>query len=190
MAATVRGKFFAHSETYSPISVPSTATAAETAKSFLAKTLNLLPDRPRGSPRSGPVPYVRPTGRSIPGVPRVKTGAHRIRRRRGRCAAPARTIGRVGCEAGPMARVLVSTPILRGCLDPLAAHVLVEGPPGSDTAADALVCGPTQKVDAAILRQMPSLRVIAVAGAGTDAIDHEAAAERRIAVLAAGEALR
>jgi len=88
-----------------------------------------------------------------------------------------------------MARVLVSTPTLRGSLDPLAEHLLVEGPPGSDAEADALICGPTHAVDAAILRQMPSLRVIAVAGAGTDAIDHEAAHERGVAVLAAGEAL-
>src|ERR1700751_3505235 len=88
-----------------------------------------------------------------------------------------------------MARVLVSTPMLRGSLDPLAEHVLVEGPPGSDADADALICSTMQAVDAAILRQMPSLRVIAVAGAGTDAIDHEATAARGGAVLSAGEAL-
>jgi glyoxylate reductase len=88
-----------------------------------------------------------------------------------------------------MARVLVSTPILSGCLDPLAAHVLVEGDPGSDAAAEALLCGPTQPVDAAVQQRMPALRVIAVAGAGTDAIDKESALKRGIEVLAAGEAL-
>jgi lactate dehydrogenase-like 2-hydroxyacid dehydrogenase len=88
-----------------------------------------------------------------------------------------------------MARVLVSTPMLDGCFDALAEHVLVEGRPGSDAQAEALVCDPTQAVDSATQRLMPLLRVIAVAGAGTDAIDQEAAAAGRITVLAAGEAL-
>jgi glyoxylate reductase len=44
-------------------------------------------------------------------------------------------------------------------------------------------------VDAAIQSRMPALRVIAVAGAGSDAIDHVAAARRGVEVLTAGEAL-
>jgi glyoxylate reductase len=88
-----------------------------------------------------------------------------------------------------MARILISTPILGDCFERLAGHVLVEGSPGSDARAEALICGPLEAVDEASMRQMPGLRVIAVAGAGTDAIDHQAAAGRGVAVLAAGEAL-
>lgn len=88
-----------------------------------------------------------------------------------------------------MARILVATPILSGCLDPLSAHQLIEGEPGSDAQAQALICAPTQSVDAAALAQMPALRVIAVAGAGSDAVDHVAAAARDIEVLTAGEGL-
>jgi glyoxylate reductase len=44
-------------------------------------------------------------------------------------------------------------------------------------------------VGAAEQARMPELRVIAVAGAGSDAVDHAAASERRIPVLTAGEAL-
>jgi glyoxylate reductase len=88
-----------------------------------------------------------------------------------------------------MARILISTPVLGDCFSQLAGHVLVEGNPGSDARAEALICGPLQAVDGTTLRRMPALRVIAVAGAGTDAIDHEAAAARSVPVLAAGEAL-
>src|SRR6478672_6660591 len=56
-----------------------------------------------------------------------------------------------------MARVLISTPLLEGCPQALAA--------------------------------MPRLRAIAVAGAGADAVDQEAAEARAIAVLTAGEPL-
>jgi glyoxylate reductase len=88
-----------------------------------------------------------------------------------------------------MARILVATPILSGCLDPLSAHQLIEGEPGSDAQAQALICAPTQSVDAATQARMPALRLIAVAGAGSDAIDHAAAAARGIDVLTAGEGL-
>jgi glyoxylate reductase len=88
-----------------------------------------------------------------------------------------------------MARILVATPVLSGCLDPLSAHQLIEGEPGSDAQAQALICAPTQSVDAATQARMPGLRVIAVAGAGSDAIDHVAAAAREIDVLTAGEGL-
>jgi glyoxylate reductase len=88
-----------------------------------------------------------------------------------------------------MARILVATPILDGCLDSLSAHELVEGGPGSDQLADALICEPTQRVDVGSQRRMPRLRLIAVAGAGADAIDHEAARAREIAVVTAGAAL-
>jgi glyoxylate reductase len=88
-----------------------------------------------------------------------------------------------------MAAILISTPMLPGCLDALAGHELIAGEPGSEERALALLCAPTQPVDAGALARMPQLRVIAVAGAGTDAIDLGAARDRRIDVLTAGEAL-
>ncbi len=88
-----------------------------------------------------------------------------------------------------MARVLLSAPMLEGCLDALAGHELVTGPPGSDAAAQGLLCPPMVPVDAHALARMPALRVISVAGAGADAIDQRAAGERGIAILTAGEAL-
>jgi len=88
-----------------------------------------------------------------------------------------------------MPRVLVATPMWPEALRPLAGHELVPGEPGSDAAAQALLCDPTQSVDAAAIEAMPLLRVIAVAGAGSDAVDHAAAARREIPVLTAGEAL-
>ena len=90
---------------------------------------------------------------------------------------------------GPMARVLVSIPPLDGCLDALAGHELIEGPPGSDPAAEALLCPPVMPVDRQAIAAMPALRAIALAGAGTDAVDLRAARERGIEVLTAGEAL-
>jgi lactate dehydrogenase-like 2-hydroxyacid dehydrogenase len=88
-----------------------------------------------------------------------------------------------------MARILIATPVLDRCLDALAGHVLVEGRPGSDVGAEALLCGPTQPVDADAQARMPRLRAIAVAGAGSDAVDHAFAQARGIAVLTAGEGL-
>jgi glyoxylate reductase len=88
-----------------------------------------------------------------------------------------------------VARILISLPMLEGCLDPLAGHELVAGEPGTDAAADVLVCSPTQAVDAGVLERMPALRLIGVAGAGSDGVDHRGAAARGIPVLTAGEAL-
>src|ERR1700730_17188302 len=88
-----------------------------------------------------------------------------------------------------MARILVATPILSGCLDPLSAHQLIEGEPGSDAQAQALICAPTQDVDAAAQARMPALRVIAVAGARSGAVGHVAAAARDLHELTAGEGL-
>jgi glyoxylate reductase len=88
-----------------------------------------------------------------------------------------------------VARILIATPMLEGCLDALAGHELVPGQPGSDALAEALVCDPTQAVDAAAQARMPRLRVIGVAGAGSDAVDAAAADARGVALLTAGAAL-
>jgi glyoxylate reductase len=88
-----------------------------------------------------------------------------------------------------MGRVLVSIPAPEDCLGALAGHELVEGPPGSDPHAQGLLCTPVMAVDAAAIGAMPELLAIAVAGAGTDAIDKAAVAARGIKVLTAGEAL-
>jgi glyoxylate reductase len=88
-----------------------------------------------------------------------------------------------------VSRILVSTPLIVDCLKVLQAHELIEGAPGDDGEAEALICPPTVAVNAAVISAMPNLRVIAVAGAGTDAVDLDAAAARGIEVLTAGEAL-
>lgn len=88
-----------------------------------------------------------------------------------------------------MARVLVATPMPSEALEALSGHELVAGEPGADTAAEALLCPPTVRVSAGAIAAMGSLRAIAIAGAGTDAVDLDAARARGIAVLSAGEAL-
>jgi len=88
-----------------------------------------------------------------------------------------------------MARILISTPAIEGCLDALAGHELREGPPGSEESAEALLCDPTQPVGPEELGRMGRLRVIGVAGAGCDRIDLAMAARRGVVVLTAGEGL-
>ncbi len=90
-----------------------------------------------------------------------------------------------------MARVLIATPMLEGCFAALAGHELVAGEPGcaAGVDAEALICGPTQTVDAAAIERMGRLRVISVAGAGSDAVDHRAATARGVEVLTSGEPL-
>ena len=88
-----------------------------------------------------------------------------------------------------MARILISTPPLEGCLDALTGHELDQRAAGLGPAAAGLLCPPTVPVGADAIEAMGALRVIAVAGAGADGIDHEAAAAREIVVLTAGEAL-
>jgi len=88
-----------------------------------------------------------------------------------------------------VARILIATPLIRASLGALDGHELIEGPPGADPSAEALICDPTQRVGRAEIEAMSALRVISVAGAGSDAVDHDAAAARGIAVLTSGEAL-
>ena len=88
-----------------------------------------------------------------------------------------------------MARILVSTPLLPEALAPLASHELIAGEPGSDAQSEALLVAPGQGVDAAAQERMPKLRAIAVAGAGTDAVDEAAATARGVALISAGEPL-
>jgi glyoxylate reductase len=88
-----------------------------------------------------------------------------------------------------MATVLVATPVLSDSLEPLRGHDVAQGAPGSDPSAQALICDPTQSVDAEMQQMMPALRLIAVAGTGSDAIDVAAAQANRVVVVTAGEVL-
>ncbi len=88
-----------------------------------------------------------------------------------------------------MARVLCTTPLQPGAAEALRGHHVEIGPPGSDPAAAALICTPVEPVSAAAIAAMPALRVICVAGAGTDAVDGRAAAARGIEILASPEPL-
>jgi glyoxylate reductase len=88
-----------------------------------------------------------------------------------------------------VSRILISTPLIEDCLTALQGDELIEGAPGDDGNAEALICPPTVPVTAAAIAAMPHLRAIAVAGAGTDAVDLGAAASRGIEVMSAGEAL-
>ncbi|HEX5223971.1 MAG TPA: NAD(P)-dependent oxidoreductase [Solirubrobacteraceae bacterium] len=88
-----------------------------------------------------------------------------------------------------MAKVLVTVPMFEGCLDALAAHELVAGEPGSEPLAEGLLCGPMQTVSAEAIDSMASLRAVAIAGAGADAVDRDALQARNIPLLTAGEAL-
>ena len=99
--------------------------------------------------------------------------------------APARAVERL-----PMARVLISIPAVDDCLDALAGHELIEGPPGSDAAAEGLLCTPVMPVGRR--RRSPRCRRCgrsrSRAPARTRSTSRPRGA-RGIAVLSAGEAL-
>ncbi|GED98948.1 NAD(P)-dependent oxidoreductase [Gordonia crocea] len=83
-------------------------------------------------------------------------------------------------------RVLVTIPAPVSALD--GPFEVVYGPIGSASDAEALLVGPTDRVDGAVLDSMPSLSVVAVAGAGTDAVDQDAISARGITLVSAPEA--
>jgi len=65
----------------------------------------------------------------------------------------------------------------------------IEGAAGSARARRRHLRSDAERVDGAAQALMPDLRVIAVAGAGSDAVDHAAPALRGIPVLTSGEGL-
>ena len=95
---------------------------------------------------------------------------------------------RLVCKgATPLAtKVLVTIPAAVPLLE--EAVEVVRG--SIETASDAigLLVGPTDRVGREELARMPALRVLAVAGAGTDAVDSEALRQRGVQLLSAPEA--
>lgn len=85
--------------------------------------------------------------------------------------------------------VLVSPTCSDDDLLPLAGVDVVRGHPGSEPRATALVCDPVTHVGVRELDAMPLLRVISVAGSGTDAIDTAGSAQRGIRILSCGPVL-
>lgn len=83
-------------------------------------------------------------------------------------------------------RVLVTipsdVPVLEGVVQ------VVRGAVGSTPSADALLVGPTDRIGANELEKMPHLRVVAVAAAGTDAVDVDELRRRNIVLVNAPEA--
>ena len=88
-----------------------------------------------------------------------------------------------------MARVLATLELSGGAAQALAGHDVVIGPPGSDADCEALICAPVETVDAAAMAAMPCAPRDCRRGAGTDAIDAAAAAERGIVVIASPDPL-
>jgi glyoxylate reductase len=87
------------------------------------------------------------------------------------------------------AQLLVVLPVDDEARRILLAVPHVVGSLGDAPNATALVCGPTDRVGDRELDAMPSLRLISVAGSGTDAVDARAAAKRGIAVMSCPEVL-
>ena len=82
-----------------------------------------------------------------------------------------------------MARVLVTHQLPDGGLDPLDGHDLVSGSlPEAAADADAIVCLLTDRIDAALLRSAPRLRVVANVAVGYDNVDVAAATAAGVAV--------
>ena len=69
-------------------------------------------------------------------------------------------------------QVLVTLPVEVPALE--EAYDVVRAPFGEAPDAVAVLCAPTEVMTAADVAALPRLRVVAVAGAGTDGLDHEA----------------
>jgi phosphoglycerate dehydrogenase-like enzyme len=82
-------------------------------------------------------------------------------------------------------RILVTLPWDTSALDGRADIRRV--PAGRWEDAEGLLIGPTDPLTRADLRLMPTLRAVAVAGSGVDAVDAAALAERGIILIAAPE---
>jgi phosphoglycerate dehydrogenase-like enzyme len=82
-------------------------------------------------------------------------------------------------------RVLLTLAVEAPALE--AAYDVVRGSVGDAPDAVALLCAPTEVVTAADVASMPGLRVVSVAGAGTDGIDHEALRAAEVELLTVPE---
>lgn len=80
-------------------------------------------------------------------------------------------------------RVLVTIPAPAPALADIVE--VVRGPIGSARDAVGMLVGPTERVGDDDLALMPRLRVLAVAGAGTDAVDADALASRGVQLVSA-----
>lgn len=87
--------------------------------------------------------------------------------------------------APPVATVVVTGDLPPGGLDPLSGHTVL-GPSGWRSAlgsASGLVCLLTDVVDASVLDEAPSLRVVATVSVGYDNVDVAACAARGVTVV-------
>ncbi|MGO9964572.1 MAG: 2-hydroxyacid dehydrogenase [Acidimicrobiales bacterium] len=91
-----------------------------------------------------------------------------------------------------MARILVTSPLPDGALDPLAGHELTTAGPGgslttreiaeSSRDVDAIVCQLKDKISEAVLSAAPHLKVVATVSVGYDNVDVAAATRAGVAV--------
>lgn len=82
-------------------------------------------------------------------------------------------------------QVLVTLPVEVSGLE--QAYDVVRGSVGEAPAAVAILCGPTQAMTADDVAAHPRLRVVSVAGAGTDGLDHGALEDAGVELLTVPE---